>query len=148
MLQKDVNKTIEKCIMREEKYEVNPRTLEQVIAETCSMPKATRNAWVKRLRSGGYKQGKGYLKRQLGAKKPQFCCLGVLSDQRRDLVFEDRNTWWVDDNTTIWEHRDCDESLPPEGYAGLHINVMDALARANDDGATFKQIAKWIEENL
>ena len=45
------------------------------------MNQKIKERWVKALRSGKYKQGKGWLRKSSGPKKKsEFCCLGVLCD--------------------------------------------------------------------
>lgn len=110
-----------------------------------SMNKDIADKWVEALRSGKYKQGRGLLKGEVG-----FCCLGVLCDisnlstsERDDMNL---NTYCGKVNT-----------LPSTvmKWAGININRttyrLDSLARLNDEGESFDEIANLIErtwENL
>jgi hypothetical protein len=111
--------------------------------------------WVKALRSGEYKQGKGHLRNSDNT----FCCLGVLCDL---YIKETGNGQWVGGMGYY-------QFLPPEGglkyallpevvqkWAGLDsidpcVKPPDerprALSSLNDLGASFKKIADLIEKN-
>ena len=108
--------------------------------------------WLDALRSGKYEQGTGALRNRFledeFAPTPHFayCCLGVLCD-----VMEP--TGW--DGTVFHSFAD----LPPDEItlkAGLgkresfrdRETVVSILARMNDNGTPFSEIADWIEENL
>lgn len=103
--------------------------------------------WIKALESGEYKQGKGYLQQSNG----KFCCLGVACDlanktgvRKVEIV--------VDDNTCL--------PLKMQNFLGISGigdfsktvvykgNGWESLAGLNDDGMTFKQIAKVIRRKL
>lgn len=86
--------------------------------------------WVKALRSGRYKQGRGRLLRRM-ARGDYHCCLGVLCAVTR----RDPQGW----------------SLSPtlRKKFGLRSEQTAALERMNDDdGKTFREIADYIEANL
>jgi hypothetical protein len=108
--------------------------------------------WVAALRSGGYKQGKTYLKsvnRESG--DVEYCCLGVLCEimgvpQRKSLDPAEY---------IIFENYSCSQ-LPEEVVAELGMygtmgetKLYDgnSLAMANDMGRSFKEIADMIEKN-
>ena len=94
--------------------------------------------WLKGLRSGEYKQGKG----QLRTKDGKYCCLGVAA-----VV----NGMQMDR---------CGEGLLDEkghfrGYNPIAKIIGDdnvgTLYQMNDsmtDGKTFEEIADWIEKNI
>jgi len=108
--------------------------------------------WVNALRSGHYNQGEGALKTYEG-----FCCLGVLCDVLGRSFTEDNG-----DSDHPFRCEGEGESLPetvreeagmrsslgnlPEGE---HMEVLGkaqpSLAHANDGGATFQEIADFIE---
>lgn len=98
--------------------------------------------WLEALRSGKYRQGRGKLRN----KDDEFCCLGVLCD----LV--EPNAWnhYQDGiGSDPWHHH---ENVAFPGYhissrAGV-VSKEEALAHLNDQGATFAEIADYIEENL
>lgn len=104
--------------------------------------------WVEALRSGEYKQGKGYLKTDIG-----FCCLGVLCDLHSKETNLQSN--WDVRHTTLINHYLYGNnfgSLPPRVVIWSGFNsqlVEDVLAKMNDhDNYTFKQIADYIEKAL
>ena len=108
-----------------------------------TMDKKLKRKWVKALRSGQYDQAAG----KLCVNGTAFCCLGVLCDIQ--------GAYWDEDDAGTWRPilpsgRVADSSgLPPPPYsAGLTVGQKDALIEMNDDGDSFKQIAKWIEKNL
>lgn len=88
--------------------------------------------WIKALRSGKYQQGryKLYSRKQYGE---YYCCLGVLrhindpSDERMGKGV-----------LTIKQLEEFD----------LSISAQEKLARMNDNGYSFNQIADFIEENV
>ena len=116
------------------------------------MNKSLKNLWVAALTSGYYKQGTGYLKRHRGGKT-EYCCLGVLCQVAG--VPEDSRT-------TISKFGGFDDTLSTSLRATLRLSSSDTLKLANmNDGCrqspgglrlaprkTFKQIARWIKENL
>jgi hypothetical protein len=119
--------------------------------------------WVNALLSGEYKQGTGNLKSGTG-----FCCLGVLCD----LYAKEHNEDWETATTFVsldeenpkphdyWYFDGESEFLPTKvmKWAGLDrfdpdIELHDpvctfTLAELNDNGSTFGEIAKLIDEQL
>ena len=92
-----------------------------------------KQAWIKALLSGRYKQVNGALKDQ-GA----YCCLGVLCK-----VAEPRVKW--KDNT--FKGETC---IPPDSTlkaVGLKKRSARALANLNDRGKSFKGIAAYIKSH-
>jgi hypothetical protein len=111
------------------------------------MNKQLKVKWLKALRSGEYRRAEGTLATMDGKK---FCCLGVLADIQ--------GCTWKPDTT---EHglvplakngralvKGSDDFLPVRRAGGLTSEQQGILADMNDDGKTFKQIAKYIEANL
>lgn len=109
-------------------------------------PEEARAAWVEALRSGEYKQGKRYL-----ANDGKYCCLGVACELAiKDGVPIERGeesgrAFYAGDDATLafpireWLGLDTSEG-------GYRRNGHDtSLAKRNDDGATFEQIATIIE---
>jgi hypothetical protein len=124
--------------------------------------------WCTALRSGEYKQTKGYLKNNEG-----YCCLGVLSD----LYAKEKNAEWTSYGYML---NPVEEAKNPEmltcnnddvngtlladevaEWAGLKDNAPDVmitkpdgttrdrgLAELNDEGKTFVEIADLIEATL
>lgn len=95
--------------------------------------------WLKALRSGGYKQGTGQLKR--GRKDPRHCCLGVLEEVAKDegVIKSFRGTnGFLDDKVIQWA-----------GLVSQCPSVAgNSLAFLNDNGKDFNYIADQIEEYL
>lgn len=79
-------------------------------------------AWVKALRSGRYKQGKNRL-----AGGGYYCCLGVAKQ-------------------CFGLPRSLGGELLLANF--LPMRVQEVLARKNDNGQTFAQIADYIEQKV
>lgn len=93
-----------------------------------SMDPELKAKWVEALRSWKFKQTReGYFKRD-----NSFCCLGVLCVVAGQPAL-------LDDEGGNWNFVD--------GEAGL-AGVSWKLATMNDDGASFPDIADWVEANL
>jgi hypothetical protein len=104
--------------------------------------------WIEALRSGKYQQGEGLLKTQDG----KYCCLGVLCDiyaktQKKkgfqkgkfQYYFQDKgNAALLPENVMKWSGIDS--------KFGNYKN--NNLTTDNDNGKSFVQIAKIIEENF
>lgn len=116
------------------------------------MDAEAKSKWLVGLRSGEYFQGESALRKIQDGNK-FFCCLGVLCDVLG----------------TQWEKRPGDLTRHEHGaLAGFSVKERDAsylsqrmldyvglekiqqreLARRNDAGESFTQIADWIEANL
>lgn len=105
---------------------------------TNKLPEDFKRRWVEALRSGKYEQGKSNL-----FKNDKFCCLGVACVVAGIETITIKN--WslipiLDDNfdsvpTILRDSHDID-------------NVSMILARMNDSGASFSEIAAYIEVNL
>ena len=116
-----------------------------------ALSKKWKDKWVKALRSGKYKKGKGALR----ARDNTFCCLGVLCDIKgRKWRQQDKNDnyyvltkYGTKDATGM---RDGNSSL--DGIGGTNINKLIQLNDSGHFGSeraySFKQIANWIEKNL
>lgn len=109
--------------------------------------------WLTALRSGDYRQTDGLLHRH--AKHPgnegdkikvdKFCCLGVLC-KLAGIEPELYAEYMDDEGDTLlplyYEYADSSEYAPEHL---LDIDTQRLLARLNDDGWTFLQIADYIE---
>lgn len=93
---------------------------------------ALKDKWLKALRSGRYKQGTGWLH---DSPSNTYCCLGVLC-----AVAGFKSVSY--DYITGLEPND--DSL----YQILSERRQRILARQNDNGKTFKQIAAYIKKNV
>lgn len=111
------------------------------------MDKRIKKLWVEALRSGEYKKGKGALR-----ANGKFCCLGVLCNlhaQEHPEIAAQQTL-----KNTYMGHQE----LPPdEVYKWAKLDKYDIvvigdisneIALHNDNGASFKKIAKAIEEQL
>lgn len=92
------------------------------------MDQKIKKEWVKALRSGEYKQGRGRLK-----CGDEYCCLGVLGRVIK-----------IDENDL------CRGMLDVKEMCKIGLSAWDAgyLAQANDEGRSFAKIADYIEETL
>lgn len=99
--------------------------------------------WTDALRSGRYSQGQEVLR----SVDDKFCCLGVAAD------IIDPTGWGPggpqDGDCYVW----CDSigNLPYSTLSVLGIDseiMTDLIGMNDDDGATFGDIAAWIEKNL
>jgi hypothetical protein len=119
------------------------------------MKENIKKAWVKALRSGEYKQGRGYL---CATHKgvDSYCCLGVLANECLE------GEWVIHDGDgdifIIWSYGNRSENgekrwgmLPTACTKYFDINNgcwMDILSEMNDQGKSFEEIADWIERYL
>lgn len=113
------------------------------------MNQRIKSLWVEKLRSGEYEQGRHQLK-----SGNKFCCLGVLCNI---YLKENGKEWDIEENG--WSGFLL---LPPDVriWAGLpdinpevscsFVNGPEnrKLSSLNDTGASFLQIANWIEASL
>lgn len=90
------------------------------------MDKKIKTEWLKRLRSGKYKQCTRVLHDGVG-----YCCLGVL----HKILYKPKVP-------KLW-----DESDPPPRFK-MNRDTAAILGKMNDEGQTFSQIADYIEANL
>lgn len=122
------------------------------------MNPAVKALWISELRSGNWKQTNGALSRI-----DRFCCLGVLCELAyREGVAVDR---YVNEPLQYISYDDETGTLPPSvrDWAGLsdivggHNPMTEergadgdnlSLAQLNDRGASFEQIASFIERDL
>ena len=114
-----------------------------------------KQAWVKALRSGRYRQGSGLLKAKKKGQRPEYCCLGVLCN----LGDDSKKNWKVntDDGSSGYGHPDRISTPPPRVLkaAGITVDTSNKLMTMNDGSflagsgrLPFKEIADWIEEEL
>ncbi len=113
--------------------------------------------WIAALLSKKYEQAPGQLKTQAGG----FCCLGVLCDVFMGQPGAESEWGGVREHSiqgnegVLPQFVDDWAEMPGEHFdlwhadLGTTINAEEHLASMNDDqGKTFKDIAKWIQENL
>ena len=129
--------------------------------------------WIKALRSNKYKQGKMALRTKTRHGTVRHCCLGVLcdlynKDHKRKLKIKKTNDpkdqGEIDPSTTVFTIGGDPWALPEvvRNWAGIKdkegmffdtdpVNVnrwsCNSLSEMNDEGASFKEIAQFIEEH-
>ena len=112
------------------------------------MKPEVKKAWVKALRSGKYRKGKEYLKREIAKDQLRYCCLGVLCETQGARMRVRKRPW---DEAKTYEVGG-DAGYLPESYQrryGVSSTVMNALVELNDKKSwSFNRIATWIEKNL
>lgn len=109
------------------------------------MNKTIRDEWVARLRSGEYEQGRGNLRYE-----DKFCCLGVLCDLAADhgIIPKERR-----DTRNYYKITNPSALLPSPVYRWAEVSMVGeyaggSVARDNDEGKTFAEIADIIERNF
>lgn len=109
-------------------------------------PEEARKAWVEALRSGEYKQGKGFL-----TIDGKYCCLGVACElavadgvpvtvQKGFTTVYDGTSVLLPESVQKWLGLSVDNG---SYVAGNHRQTD--LAKRNDDGVKFARIADIIE---
>lgn len=96
--------------------------------------------WLEALRSGKYEQTQGRLRDDDG-----MCCLGVLCN-----VVDPKKWERMDDYEIAFVYQD-EEMFPPNSVkkkTGVTQAKCDKLSNMNDGGASFKQIADFIEKRF
>lgn len=114
--------------------------------------------WLEALESGEYEQGIGQLceivrDKNREVKQYKYCCLGVASElfcSNKDVVISDRYARYC--NKSDFAPAKVQEKLKlndGEGSISEEDNLYNgsSLAELNDDGFTFKKIAKFIRNN-
>jgi hypothetical protein len=113
--------------------------------------------WVKDLRSGEFVQGNGELEKVVydDEDKPftEYCCLGVLGVQYNrtaPVPLPLKGEEFLLPELKEWSGMADDAGTPTNDTACAVLQKLFAdqsLAGANDNGATFEQIADFIEKN-
>lgn len=113
------------------------------------MDPAFKAKWVEALRSGKFRQGDGALAR-LKNKRYEYCCLGVACAIQPTIERTQQAQEGVYESVTygLFDGEQYYLSEAQRKAIGLDYHAGQALATMNDDGATFAQIADWIEANL
>jgi len=132
------------------------------------MKKDIAKKWIKALRSGKYKQGKGYLKQFNDKNEPRHCCLGVLCELYNDTMKQNhKKTLYTEEmedavtGTSFVRFDLVDGGLPKavrkwadiETSLGIFVvdieyDIEECLADLNDSGKKFSTIANIIEKNV
>ncbi len=109
------------------------------------MNKEWKKKWIEALESGEFTQYSGRLRANHG---DAYCCLGVLA------TVADPEGWeiWEDPSHDIhpYSHRGTCSILSTKFRKDMHITKEEQrkMSDMNDEGASFKDIAEWIRENL
>jgi hypothetical protein len=97
--------------------------------------------WIAALRSGRYKQAKGFLNTDNG----YYCCLGIGCELFIDEEQKRRNTIG-----NLFGRLPCDQPKSPEWLINFDhyffIKTGEYISNYNDRGETFNEIADMIEE--
>ena len=126
------------------------------------MEKKKAMKWVKALRSGKYKQADGSLIILNNDKPMGYCCLGVLCEVSGIPLnhFKNHGVLWGDLSRSCGISDSEGQIKETKSVSIYDINKKKiqlrignkyksfvSLSDANDDGASFKSIATWIEKN-
>jgi hypothetical protein len=110
-----------------------------------------KKAWVAALRSGEYKPGQAWLRNSQSEMPDRYCCLGVLCDLHARSAESHKTLGWAFfDYSNAWKYGG-DAALPSDAvkrWAMLETFDAHKLARMNDSGKSFAEIADYIEEKL
>jgi hypothetical protein len=106
-----------------------------------------KQAWVKALRSGKYKQGRTYLR----SSNEKWCCLGVLADVcgatwEKDTTGHVGKAFRLSTDIQRGNKQYLNNSFLDR--IGLCAEDHDKYATMNDEGEKFRTIAKDIEANV
>lgn len=117
------------------------------------MDKEIKIKWLEALRSGKYIKGRNCLRKTTVIDGiTSYCCLGVLCDIVNPDAWKQRNVLTSDAVQTIVISSHLNETGLPafeiKESCQLNIRKCQTLAHMNDDGKSFEEIAKYIEENF
>lgn len=113
-----------------------------------ALPAELKTKWIIALRSGDYEQGRdGHLRDRLNC----FCCLGVLADVC-GVEWQQQRPNESEYHFTSQGHDEFGLFWPtPSGVAETtreQATVEDLILMNDQAGASFAEIADWIEENV
>lgn len=136
--------------MTDREHESLIRTTDPKAESYPPMARGLKAEWLEALRGGKYEQGKETLRDTAVTGTTAYCCLGVLCN-----LYDPRAWRFADSAQTYgeWEYDDeGDTGELPDGFrervALLADSAETKLIRMNDAGASFMEIAAWIEANL
>ena len=121
------------------------------------MNKKVKQKWIKALRSGKYKQGRGYLR-----YNDKYCCLGVIiklyieehSDEKWEKIPKRNFFSFKGDHYNLpkevqdWAETSNDPPVVIKGINYTLTTMNDGNATGNIKPHTFDQIADLIEKQL
>jgi len=108
------------------------------------LPSKFKAKWLKALRSGDYKQTKGEL-----VSDGRYCCLGVackVAGFSDDYICLDSTMMSLRGNES--KGLRVTNSIPRTLYEFDSHTDVKLMGMNDSEGKSFKEIAKWIEENL
>lgn len=124
---------------------------ELIMKTELRMKKADCKRWIKALRSGKYKQGKGVLCSERG----NYCCLGVYADVNIEGDWELGDRAW---HLNMGVPGSKSEEIIPysstssDEFEGIHFGAKSGqrmFAILNDkEWWSFDEIATWVEKNV
>lgn len=123
----------------------------EIEVKETKLPEDFKKTWLWALRSGTYKQGKMYL---YDRQKNAFCCLGVACDIADPELNIDYIGLIANYEQKSLETPVKDVKIPDLLKGSFDTTdedfnpVVKLLSNMNDDGATFEEIADYIEKNL
>jgi len=96
--------------------------------------------WLTALRSGKFKQGRHSLRNS----GKEYCCLGVLCE----ITGNGKNRKMGDAYPLLEKFTSPGFRGIPTTFVGLHPRTQMRLAKLNDNGTTFEEIARYISRNI
>lgn len=114
------------------------------------MDRKVKETWIKALKSGEFKQGKGYLE-----SDGKYCALGILSllslvegqctyNQVDGLGRFDNKRYTLSYNTLTWAGMDLEDFKADVLFEGESTSIADL----NDRGLSFQKLAQIIERKF
>ena len=110
------------------------------------MKEVVKDMWLQALRSGHYKQGKGYL-----CSDGEYCCLGVLCDiaAMHGIIVKEKLDYYGNFNEVLPKKVMKWAGLEDENPTVLFEDCDVNLAELNDGiSCSFKSIANIIEKQI
>lgn len=107
------------------------------------LPKPFAEKWIAALRSGEYKQAKGYTAIKINGEKC-YCVLGV-AGVVAELSFDK-----LKNEASLLKFAGKGTPIPIELLSPSYVltSLPGETSSMNDEGFTFSQIADWIEQNV
>ena len=121
------------------------------------MDQEVKAEWVRRLRSGDYEQGRGFLRSKgLDGTPDRYCCLGVLCEMAEGVGLVERFDSGGEYYDYGSERQTCGLPRPVREWSGVETPLGDflndgqsvRLSSLNDSGLSFEEIAEVIEREF